>query len=145
MNFRITELNLEIRNGRLRGVAVCFGGIKSALVIGIVERGEELSLFHARSLVKVNAGYAPSNLGRDRGSAARGNVPAGVQCRLGTLAIRLGGHGDLDDGLLTPQGKRRGDNGAKDKDRNRGVNHALAHARLRALAIMNTQGPKIGL
>jgi len=145
LNFRITELNLEIRNGRLRGVAVCFGGIKSALVIGIVEGGQKLALFDARAFVEVNAGHAASDFGSDRGATPWSDITTGVQSCLGTFAVRLGGRGDLDDGLLTPQGKRRGDNGAKDKHRNRGVNHALAHARLRALAIMNTQRPKIGL
>ena len=44
-DLRILELYFIVRNRGLRGVAVGFGGIESALGVGIVERGEKLALW----------------------------------------------------------------------------------------------------
>src|SRR5438105_9174114 len=109
----------------------------------MVERGEQVAVRDAGAFVKENAGDAPGYLGGNGGAAARGNVPAGIQRRLGPAGIRLGRGRDLHDGLLAPQSKSGGDNGSKNDNRKGGVNNPLARARLAALAIMHAEGAKV--
>ena len=102
MDFGVAQLDFEIGNSGLRGVTVRFCGIKSAFVVGIIEGGKKLPLFDARAFVKENAGDAPSDLCGDGGAAARRDIPAGIQGRLGPPAFRLGRGRDLHDRLLVP-------------------------------------------
>ena len=127
----------------LGGVAVGFGRIERALDVGIVQGGQELVFGDARTFIEEHAGDAAGNLRGDGGAAAGRDVAAGIQERLTTAGIRFCGSGDLDHRLLIAEGESRGDDDGEDQHRDARDQHAFAHLRLAALAILNAQRTKV--
>ncbi len=78
-DFCVFQLHLVIRNLRSRGIAVRDGGIERALHVGIIQRREDLALFHVHAFVEEDARDAPGNFCCHRRATARGDVAAGIQ------------------------------------------------------------------
>ncbi len=133
----ILELNLVVGDGGLGGIAVGFGGIESALDVGIVKPGEELALGDAGAFVEKDAGDAAGNLGGDSSAAAGRYVAAGIQQRLAAARLGFRGAGDLHHGLLTTQRIGARDDPSKDEHGYGRIHDPLAHARALALAFAN--------
>ena len=104
LDFGVAQLDLEVLNGGLRGVAIGFGGVQAAKGVGIVELGEQLAFFHASTFIKVDAGDAAGNFGGDSGAAARRNVTAGIENASRSIG-RLDGSGDFHFGLSIAKGE----------------------------------------
>ncbi len=142
-NLGVLELHLVIRDGGLRGVAIGFRRIERAFDVGIIEGSKELALRHASAFIEEDAGDAAGNLGGDGGTAARGDVAAGIQQRLESASVGFGGSSNLDHGLLVAEREGCSNDARKDDDRDRGVEDAFAHLRLAPLSIVDAQRAKV--
>src|SRR5208283_2349425 len=144
LDFSVAQLDLEVRNRRLRGVPIGLGGVQSAAGIGIVERGEKLVFAEARALVEEDSGDTAGNLGGDGGATPRRNVTAGIEdaSRAGS---RLASGGDLDFGLTVVV---RGSDSDHQGNQNHGQDDpkpAPTSAGVAAFGVSNAQGRQIGL
>ena len=144
LNLCIFQLDFEIGNGGLRGIAVGFGGIQGATRIGIIQRRQELPLRHTRTFIKHHTGHPAGNLRGDGGAPPRGDIPTGVQNARGTRGRLLrGGHFHFRL-AVAKRGSSSGDQHQHDgpKDQPQPAPAGLCGI---ALGVVNAQRSQVGL
>ncbi len=113
----VGEIDLERGDRGGRRIPLGPGSLQPALRVRIVEPGQELPLGDGHALVDEDVDDPGRDLGRDRGSAARRDVAAGVQERHGRGVAAGTRFGERDDGgpAAEPEEGREDDDDRNDR------------------------------